>query len=112
MATSAVKNAFRRVRSDDDILVAEQQTKDTTAAVLVEILHGQSKKQGGHRHPHTAAPVPCDARPRSLDLDEEISKIAVAKSGFAANGPYQTTREKSAARVHGHGDEEVSLKIK
>lgn len=70
MAKQIVKSTtFRRVRSDDYISVTEQQTKETTAAVLVEILQDQTKKQNTHhnRHPQPqASTLPFDGRPRSL----------------------------------------------
>lgn len=71
----AVQNStFRRVRSDDYISIAEQQTKETTAAVLVEILQDQTKKQNTHhKHQTQASTLPCDVRPRSLGAEVEVS---------------------------------------
>ena len=69
-----VQNTFRRVRSDDYISIAEQQTKETTAAVLVEILQDQTKKQNTHhKHQPQASTLPCDVRPRSLGAEVEVS---------------------------------------
>lgn len=101
MATRTVKNTFRRVSSDDDILLAEQQTKDTTAAVLVEVLQDRSKMLSAHRHQAT---VPCDARPRSLDLEVggDVASVGVPRSGSAAG---RRREEKTAADVQA----EVSL---